>query len=254
MRKAFALKMKRARTAKGGRRRNPARGAREGEAWIVDAMVSYKGARQHPIVQTVMATDMASAKTNYIAHMRREGYAVGKLLSVRRRDQSRARLRGKNPTKAQVKAAAGKLAKRAGALAWAATKGTARVAGKSAKAAAKTAAAEVKESICRPRRKNPKRKKVWTQAMRVAFARKMAKYRKGPRRRLKNRRAISKRITKVFILAERNKKKLWFNGAHFSNRSKAVYFDSIEKAKKKAHELIRQFPILKNYAVSLVAP
>lgn len=156
-RKAFALKMARARAAKGGRRKrrkNP--GSRHGEAWIVDAMASYKGGAHHPIVQTVMAVSPATAKANYIAHMRREGYSVGKLISVRRRDQSRARLRAKNPTKAQVKAAAGKIARKAAALAWAGTKRTARFTGRVAGAGAKAAAAEVKASICRPRAKNPK--------------------------------------------------------------------------------------------------
>jgi hypothetical protein len=68
------------------------------------------------------------------------------------------RRRRKNPTKAQVKAAAGRIAKKAAALAWAGTKRTARFTGRVAGAGAKAAAAEVKASICRPRAKNPKNK------------------------------------------------------------------------------------------------
>lgn len=85
------------------------------------------------------------------------------------------RRRRRNPTKAQVKEAAKKIAKKAASLAWAGTKRTARFGGRVAKAGAKAAAAEVKASICRPRAKNPKgqwfevrmgnrkkRKLVWT--------------------------------------------------------------------------------------------
>jgi hypothetical protein len=68
------------------------------------------------------------------------------------------RRRRKNPTKAQVKAAAGRIAKKAAALAWAGTKRSARFAGRVGKASAKAAAAEVKASICRTRAKNPKNK------------------------------------------------------------------------------------------------
>lgn len=165
------------------------------------------------------------------------------------------RRRRKNPTKEQVKSAAAKLAKRAGALAWAATKSTAKLGGRAAKAGAKAAAAEVKASICR--QKNPKRRKVqkWTASKRAAFARRMAMYRTGaPRRRARNPKRMKGAIRKIFILAEKGREKLWYNGAHFANQSKAVYFDSIEKAKKKAHALIAQYPVLKKYAVSLVAP
>lgn len=166
------------------------------------------------------------------------------------------RRRKRNPTKEQVKSAAAKLAKRAGALAWAATKSSAKFGGRVAKASAKAAAKEVKDSICR--QKNPKRRKMtkWTASARAAFARRMAKYRKAPkaRPRMKNRRAMTGTKRKVFILAQNGREKLWYNGAHFSNQSKAVYFDSIEKAKKKAHALLKQYPVLEKYSVSLVAP
>jgi hypothetical protein len=86
------------------------------------------------------------------------------------------RKRRKNPTKAQVKAAASRITKKAAAMAWSGTKRTARFGGRVAGAGARAAAAEVKASICRPRGKNPKgkawfevrmgsarkRKKVWT--------------------------------------------------------------------------------------------
>jgi hypothetical protein len=85
------------------------------------------------------------------------------------------RRRRKNPTKAEVKAAAKKIAKKAASLAWGATKRTARFTGRVGAAGARAAAAEVKASICRPRSKNPytrgfevrmgnrkKRKVVWT--------------------------------------------------------------------------------------------
>lgn len=73
------------------------------------------------------------------------------------RSRARVRKRLRNPTKAQVKAAASKIAKRAAALAWAGTKRTARFTGRVAGAGARAAAAEVKASFCRPRAKNPKR-------------------------------------------------------------------------------------------------
>jgi hypothetical protein len=160
--------------------------------------------------------------------------------------------RRKNPKESKAK----RLARKAGALAWAATKSTARVGGRAAKAGAKAAAAEVKASICR--QKNPKRRrrgKVWTSAMRAAFAAKMAKYRKHPKR-ARRRRAnpVKGAVRKIFILAEKGKTRLWFNGAHFSNRVKAVSFSSLEKAKAKAHALLRQFPVLKSYHLSLVTP
>ena len=169
-RKAFALKMKRARAERGGlrkRRKNPK------ERWIVDAMASFKGAGMHPIVQTVTASNRLGAITAYKDWLRPQGYTIGKLIMVRPYDQSRTR--AKNPTKEQVKAAAKKIAKRAASLAWAGTKRTARFTGRVAGAGAKAAAAEVKASICRPRAKNPvkkgfevrmgskrKRKLVWT--------------------------------------------------------------------------------------------
>jgi hypothetical protein len=71
---------------------------------------------------------------------------------------SNKRQRAKNPTKAQIKSAASRIAKAAGRLAWAGTKRSARFGGRVAKAGAKAAAAEVKASFCRPRAKNPKNK------------------------------------------------------------------------------------------------
>jgi hypothetical protein len=165
---------------------------------------------------------------------------------ARKMKAARAAKRRRNPRKEST---AKRLAKRAGALAWAATKSTAKVGGRAAKAGAKAAAAEVKASICRA--KNPKRRraKVWTKAARAAFARKMAKYRQHPKRaRRRN------PIKKIFILAEKGRTKLWFNGAHFSNRIKAVSFQTLESAKKKAHALLRQYPVLRQYHLSLVAP
>lgn len=287
MRAAFAAKMKRARAAKrGGRRRNP---KRKGSQLRVGQIVNWKtgeGSIALTRGKKILGefSTMKEAQAAYRARRRRKnpghrGYVPSGALKNKHSgnwafcpycDKVVARLERKglttsdaqgvamaehmesqrktNPTKAQVKAAAGKLARVAGRLAWRGAK----LGGRTAKAGAKAAAAEVKASLCRPRAKNPKRK--WTAAMRAAFARKMAKYRKPGRRRMKNRRAIAGAARKVFILAEKGNQKLWFNGAHFSNRSKAVHFSSVEKAKAKAQALIRQFPVLRSYAVSLVAP
>jgi hypothetical protein len=155
-RKAFALKMARARAAKGGRRKrrkNP-RGS-----WKVDGIVSFRGGAGHPIVQVLTANSKASAIAAYRAWLDKEGYTVQKITEVERlAGKYGDRVRRKNPTKAQVKEAAKKIAKRAASLAWAGTKKTARFTGRVAGAGAKAAAAEVKASICRPRAKNPKSK------------------------------------------------------------------------------------------------
>lgn len=133
-RKAFAAKMKAARLAKRGRRKNPAK-AKLRIAHITDYSRGGQGFTALVRGKRVIAryTNMADAKAAYQA----------------------ARRRRKNPTKAEVKAAAAKIAKAAGRLAWRGAKLTGRV----GKASAKAAAAEVKASICRTRAKNPKRRR-----------------------------------------------------------------------------------------------
>jgi hypothetical protein len=104
----------------------------------------------------------------------RKAFAL-KMKRARAAAKGGRRKRRKNPTKAEVKSAASRIAKAAAKMAWAGTKRTARFGGRVAKAGAKAAAAEVKASFCRPRAKNPKgqwfevrmgnrkkRKLVWT--------------------------------------------------------------------------------------------
>jgi hypothetical protein len=75
-----------------------------------------------------------------------------KAARLAKRGRARVRKRSRNPTKAQVKAAASRIAKAAGRLAWRGAK----LGGRMGKAGAKAAAAEVKASICRPRAANPR--------------------------------------------------------------------------------------------------
>jgi hypothetical protein len=210
---------------------------------------------------------------------------------ARKMKAARAAKRRRNPRKEST---AKRLAKRAGALAWAATKSTAKVGGRAAKAGAKAAAAEVKASICRA--KNPRSEFIVDmyaslggakmhpiiqvvaadsklQALKAAKAKLRAEgYTPGkpisirpqigvysmlrgkPRKKNPKRARRRNPIKKIFILAEKGRTKLWFNGAHFSNRIKAVSFQTLESAKKKAHALLRQYPVLRQYHLSLVAP
>lgn len=136
-RKAFALKMQRARAVKGGHRKRRGASPKLRVGQIVDwktgeGFMAVTRGKKILSRHSTMAEAQAAYKTR--------------------------RRRRKNPTKAQVKAAAGRIAKKAAALAWAGTKRTARFGGRVAGAGAKAAAAEVKASICRTRAKNPKNK------------------------------------------------------------------------------------------------
>jgi hypothetical protein len=238
-RAAFARKMKAARLAKrGGRRynvakarkrlwagRTPPRGRRKNpvKEWIVDAYASFHGAAMHPIVQVVTADTHGAAVAAYKNKLAREGYAVGKLISVR---EGSGLSRRKNPTKEQIKSAASRIAKAAGSLAWRGAKLT----GRAGKASAKAAAAEVKASICRQRAPNPKHKRRRNPLRIVIRAVPKAQYR-------------SKHITT----------RLNYDGRNFTaNKAKRRYFSSVQPAEVVARQLIHRFPILRTgYVVTL---
>jgi hypothetical protein len=239
------------------------------------------------VVKKVWTPAMRAA---FAAKMKRaRALAKGKRTKARRFDHARApsglsssekmrwhRKRRKNPTKAEVKAAAAKIAKAAGKLAWRGAKLTGRV----GKASAKAAAAEVKASICRPRAKNPKRKKVWTAAARAAFALRMKRARNAAKRfdnrgnftitnfpkrrraRVHKRRRISnpfRVVIKAVPKGEYRKRSrnptspLYYDGKNFtSNKAKRRTFSSVQPAEVVARHLLHRFPILrKGYVVTL---
>jgi hypothetical protein len=237
-RKAFAAKMKRARAAARGRRKNPK--AKLRIAHITDYSRGGQGFTALVRGKRVIGryTNMADAQAAY----------------------KRARARRKNPTKDQVKAAAKKIAAGAAKLAWRGAKLT----GRAGKAGAKAAAAEVKASICRPRAANPKRKKVWTAAMRAAFARRMAKYRRHPKAKRIARKRVRRRnpfrvVIKAVPKGEYRKRRknptapLYYDGRNFtSNKAKRRTFSSVQPAEVVARQLLHRYPVLrKGYVVTL---
>jgi hypothetical protein len=195
------------------------------------------------------------------------------------------RKRRKNPTKAEVKAAAAKIAKAAGKLAWRGAKLTGRIGRESAKAAAR----EVKASICRTRTKNPKQKLRishivdWSRggqgftalirgkkvigrysnmkdaqaAYRAARARRRNPKRKSIRRRRAN--PIFRVVIKAVPKGEYRKRSrnptapLYYDGKNFtSNKAKRRTFSSVQPAEVVARHLLHRFPILrKGYVVTL---
>jgi hypothetical protein len=197
--------------------------------------------------------------------------------------------RRKNPTKAEVKAAAAKIAKAAGKLAWRGAKLTGRIGRESAKAAAR----EVKASICRSRTKNPKHRrknelrvghivdwrtgesyialtrgkkilgryntaKEGQAAYRAARARRRNPKRKSIRRRRANPifRVVIKAVPKGEYKRKRAKNPtapLYYDGKNFtSNKAKRRTFSSVQPAEVVARHLLHRFPILrKGYVVTL---
>lgn len=146
------------------------------------------------------------------------------------------RPRRKNPTKAEVKAAAGKIARAAGKLAWRGAKLTGRV----GKASAKAAAAEVKASICRVRAKNPKR------------------IRARVRQRIRRKNPFRVVIRAVPRGEYRKRAKnpttpLYYDGRNFSGvKSRRKYFASVAPAAVVARQLLHRYPVLKKgYVVTL---
>lgn len=153
------------------------------------------------------------------------------------RAAKRRRTRRKNPTKAEVKAAAGRIAKAAGKLAWRGAKLT----GRTARASARAAAAEVKASICRVRAKNPKRRR-----------RPVAKV----RRRARNPFRVVIRAVPRGEYRKRAKNPsspLYYDGRNFSGvKSKRKYFASVAPAAVVARQLLHRYPVLrKGYVVTL---
>jgi len=142
----------------------------------------------------------------------------------------RGRRRKKNPTKEQVKSAAKKIAKRAAALAWRATKGTARVAGRAAGAAGRSAAADVKAAICRPRGQNPHRRK---------------------RRRNPHPGARVVRPGSVVLRAQRGTERLYYDGRFFSSKNRAHIFPSVQGAAIVGRAMLRKYPILRGYKLAV---
>ena len=172
-----------------------------------------------------------------------------------KRARAAKRGRRKNPTKAQVKDAAARIGRAAAKLAWRGAKLT----GRAGKAGAKAAAAEVKASICRVRKPNPKR---WTAAARAAFARRMARYRKHPKRKAIRRRrsnpfrVVIKAVPKGEYRGKRRKNPttpLYYDGKNFSSvRSRRKTFSSVQPAEVVARQLLHRYPVLKKgYVVTL---
>lgn len=138
MRAAFAAKMKRARAvARGGRRKNP---SRKYPSYTLADLKKFVAEGKGNAVMEQEIKDRESGSSTVRVTPQILG---GRVLLPRR----------KNPTKSEVKAAAARIGRAAAKLTWRGAKLTGRVGRESAKAAAR----EVRDSICRPRAKNPKR-------------------------------------------------------------------------------------------------
>ena len=232
----------------------------------------------------------AAARKAFAAKMKRARAIAGLKRVDKAFGQAKRRFkyrRRKNPTKAEVKAAAAKIAKAAGKLAWRGAKLTGRIGRESAKAAAR----EVKASICRPRAANPKRGRVRTagagfsvlpggdargqfyaylrgQGLSAADARATAnaRYPKS-RRRSKPKRVTKKRarrrnpfrvVIKAVPKGEYRRRKnptspLYYDGKNFSSvKSRRKTFSSVQPAEVVARHLLHRYPVLrKGYVVTL---
>jgi hypothetical protein len=140
------------------------------------------------------------------------------------------RRRKRNPTKEQVKSAAKKLAKRAASLAWKTAKGSARVAGRAAGAAGRSAAADVKAAICRPRGTNPHRRK---------------------RRRNPHPGARVVRKGAIVLRAQRGTQRLYYDGKFFSSKNRAHIFPSVQGAAIVGRAMLNKYPILRGYKLTV---